>query len=213
MADMKLYDMKRAPNPRRVRIFLAEKGIEVPMVEVDIVSGENRAPEFLATNPRGTLPVLQLDDGTLIDESMAICRYFEARHPDPPLFGRDPLEQAKVEQWQRRIELDGLYNVAGIFRNTAPHLAERAAPGAAPDMKQIPELAERSRALLPGFFRMVESQLADQEYVAGGNYSVADITLFCTIGFARWVDVGIPDDAPNLQRWNAAMMQRPSAKA
>ncbi|MBV7257085.1 glutathione S-transferase family protein [Pacificimonas sp. WHA3] len=210
---MRLYNMKAATNPRRVRIFLAEKGVEIPMVDIDIMSGENRSDAYLAINPRGTLPALELDDGTVIDESVAICRYIEALHPEPPLFGTGALGQAQVEQWQRRVELDGFFNVAGIFRNIAPQFATRAAPGAAPDTKQIPELAERSRALLPRFFSIVDAQLAEHEFIAGETYSIADITLFCTIGFARWVKIGIPDDCRNLNRWNEAMLTRPSAKA
>ncbi|MEO0500390.1 MAG: glutathione binding-like protein, partial [Pseudomonadota bacterium] len=183
------------------------------MVDVDIAAGENRADDYLAVNPRGTLPALQLDDGTVIDESIAICRYFEAQQPEPALFGSTPLEIARAEQWQRRVELDGFFNVASIFRNTAPHFANHAAPGAVPDTKQIPALAERGMALLPGFFAMVERQLSDHEFLAGDRYSVADITLFCTIGFARWVKVGIPDDCPHLAAWNERMLARPSAKA
>ena len=211
---MKLYNMKQATNPRRVRIFLAEKGIDdVEFVDVDILAGENRDPEYTRINPRGTLPALELDDGVVIDESMAICRYFEALQPDPPLFGVDPLEQGRVEQWQRRIEFDGMMNVAAIFRNTAPQFATRSAPGAGPDTKQIPDMAERGRLMLPGFFRLVDDRLADSEFVAGDRVSVADITLFCTTGFMRWVNVEIPDDCPNLKRWNEAFLQRPSARA
>ena len=211
---MKLYNMKQATNPRRVRIFLAEKGIDtVELVDVDILKGENRTEAYTAINPRGTLPALQLDDGTVIDESIAICRYFEALQPDPPLFGRDALEQARVEQWQRRIEFDGMMNVAAIFRNTAPQFATRSAPGSGPDTKQIPEMAERGRLMLPHFLKLVDARLSESTFVAGDNFSVADITLFCTTGFMRWVDVSIPDDCPNLKRWNDAFLERPSARA
>ncbi len=210
---MKLYNMKQATNPRRVRIFLAEKGIEIEMVDIDIGTGENRSDDYLAINSRGTLPTLVLDDGTIIDESIAICRYFENIQPDPPLFGTAPLQKAQIEMWQRRVELDGFFNVAAVFRNTAPHFADRAAPGSAPDAKQIPELAERGMTMLPGFFRMVDRQLAEHEFIAGDSFSVADITLFCTIGFARWIKVGIPADAPHVNRWNEAFLARPSAKA
>lgn len=117
---MRLYDMTLAPNPRRVRIFLAEKGIEVPRVEIDIQKGENLEPDYLAINPRGVVPTLVLDDGTILDESIAICRYFEALQPEPNLFGRDPLEIARVEAWQRRIEFEGLFNIAAAFRNSRP---------------------------------------------------------------------------------------------
>lgn len=210
---MKLYDMTMAPNPRRVRIFLAEKGLEVPMEEVDIRAGANRSAEYLSVSPRGVLPALELDDGTLIDESIAICRYFEAEHPDPPLFGESAVEQAQVECWQRRVELDGFMNVAAIFRNTAPHFATRAAPGAAPDLKQIPEMAERGRALLPGFFSMLDNRLAESEYLAGDRYSIADITGLVTIDFAKWVKLDIPAEHDHVRRWHKAVSSRPSAKA
>ena len=210
---MKLYDMTMAPNPRRVRIFLAEKGVEVPTEQIDIGAGANRTPEYFAKVPRGVVPALELDDGTVIDESIAICRYFEAQQPDPPLFGTEPLEIARIESWQRRIEFDGMGSIAAIFRNTAPHFATRAMPGAAPDLPQIPQMAERGAALMPGFWSMLDAQLGDHEYIAGDSYSVADITGLVAVDFAKWVKQAIPEDAKNVKRWHEAVSARPSAKA
>ena len=210
---MKLYDMVQAPNPRRVRIFLAEKGIAIERVEVDIPSGANRAPEYLAINPRGTVPALQLDDGTVIDESVAICRYFELLHPEPNLMGADAREAATIESWQRRIEFDGMFAVASIFRNTAPRFATRAQPGNAPDLPQIPELAERGRALVPGFFAMLDRQLKQNAYVAGDRYTIADISALVTIDFAKWVRIHMPEEHAAIHRWYAEVSARPSAAA
>ena len=210
---MILYDMGLAPNPRRVRIFLAEKGIEVERVEVDIPSGANLAPEFVAINPRGVVPTLVLDDGTIIDESMAICRYFEALQPSPPLFGTTPVEQATIESWQRQCEFDGLFAVAGIFRNRSPHYAMRAMPGTNPPLAQSAELAERSTVLIAHFLERLEMRLAASAFVGGDGYSVADITAMVTLDFARWVKVRVPESHAATLAWYAGVSGRPSAKA
>ena len=209
---MKLYDMRVAPNPRRVRIFLAEKGIEVPRVEINIRAGENLQPEFLAVNPRGVLPTLQLEDGTIIDESTAICRYFEELRPDPPLLGRGALEKALVECWNRRIEFDAGQPVVDAFRNSFPPYAERAVPGRAGN-KAIPELVERGKARLADFFPAIDRRLGESEYVAGPAFSLADITLLCIVDFARGIKLPVPDDLEHLNRWHAAVSARPSAGA
>ena len=210
---MKLYDMIQAPNPRRVRIFLAEKAIRIECIEVDIPSGANRAPDYLKINPRGVVPTLLLDDGSIIDESIAICRYFEVLQPEPNLMGRDAKEAATIESWQRRIEFDGMFAVASVFRNTAPHFATRAQPGSAPDLPQIPAMAERGRRLLPSFFDMLDARLSASEFVAGARYTIADITALITIDFARWVKVRIPDTHIHSRRWYEAVSTRPSAAA
>ncbi|WP_448582051.1 glutathione S-transferase family protein [Thermaurantiacus sp.] len=210
---MKLYDMALAPNPRRVRIFLAEKGIAVPRVEIDIQKGENLAPAYLAVNPRGVVPTLELDDGTILDESIAICRYFEALQPEPNLFGRDPLEIARVEAWQRRIEFEGLFNIAAAFRNSRPAFADRAAPGAGPPTPQIPALAERGLRLALGFLDMLERRLGESPFVAGDRYTVADITAIVCIDFARWVGLKAEEAHPTVAAWHQAMKKRPSSSA
>jgi glutathione S-transferase len=209
---MKLYDMRVAPNPRRVRIFLAEKSIEVPRVEIDIRAGENLKPDFLAVNPRGVLPTLQLEDGTVIDESAAICRYFEELRPDPPLLGRTALEKALIECWTRRVEFDAGLPVADAFRNTYPPYAERAVPGRT-GLRAIPALAERGKARLADFFPAIDRRLAESEYVAGPGYSFADITLLCIADFARAVKLPVPGEFEHFNRWPRQVSARPSAQA
>ena len=210
---LKLYDMRLAPNPRRVRIFLAEKGLEVPTVEVDIRAGENLQPEFLAVNPRGLLPTLQLDDGTVIDESTAICRYFEEMQPEPPLLGVTPVEKALVECWSRRVEFDAGLPLVDAFRNSYPaYAAERAVPGRT-GLGAIPELVERGRGRLADFYPVIDRRLGESEYVAGADFSAADIALLCITDFARALKMPVPEDLPNFSRWHAAVSARPSAKA
>lgn len=209
---MKLYDMRVAPNPRRVRIFLAEKGIEIPKIEINIRSGENLQPEFLAINPRGVLPTLQLEDGTIIDESTAICRYFEELRPDPPLLGRTALEKAMIECWTRRIEFDAGQPVVEAFRNSYPPYAERAVPGKA-GTRAIPDLVERGKTRLAEFFPAIEARLGESEYVAGAGFSNADITLLCIVDFARAIKMAVPEALPHFSRWHARVSARPSAKA
>lgn len=210
---MKLYGMNRAPNPRRVTIFLAEKGIPIEIEEVNVAEGANRTPEYLAVNPRGLVPALVLDDGTVIDESIAICRYFETLHPEPNLMGRDAKEAAVIECWQRRIEFDGLFTIASIYRNTQPLFANRAQPGGGPDTAQIPELAERGRLLLPGFFAMLNNRLGETPYVGGDRYTIADISAIVAIDFARWIKARIPENHANTLRWHAEVTERPSYAA
>jgi glutathione S-transferase len=209
---VKLYDMRVAPNPRRVRIFLAEKGIEVPTVEINIRAGENLEPGFLAVNPRGVLPTLELDDGTIIDESTAICRYFEAQQPEPPLFGTTPLEIALIECWNRRIEFDAGQPLMDAFRNSYPPYADRAVPGRS-GVPAIPALAERGRARLGEFFTVIDARLRESEFVAGGDFSIADITLLCIADFARALKMTVPEGIPDFLRWHAAVSARPSAQA
>jgi glutathione S-transferase len=209
---VKLYDMRVAPSPRRVRIFLAEKGIEIPRVELDIRAGENLGTEFLAINPRGVLPTLQLEDGTVLDESTAICRYFEELRPDPPLMGRNALEKAMTECWTRRIEFDAGQPVVDAFRNSYPPYAERAVPDRT-GIKAIPELAERGKARLVDFYPVIDRRLAESEYVAGPAFSIADIALLCIVDFAGAVRLPTPEGLEHFSRWHAQVSARPSSKA
>jgi len=202
---VKIYDSKTAPNPRRVRIFLAEKGVQVPYEEVDIVSGANRSPEFRKKNPLGTLPVLELDDGTCISESIAICRYFEEIQPNPPLFGTDARDKAIVEMWQRRMEFEIFIPIAQVFRNTHPFFRGR--------IPQVPEFGETCRKAALANLQWLDSVLGDREFIAGERFTVADITALCGIDFARVSDIRIQPEQKNLARWYAAVSQRPSAKA
>ena len=211
---MKLYDSKMAPNPRRVRIFLAEKGLEADNQQIDIIKGENLTPEFLAINPRGMLPTLVLDDGTVIDETVAICRYLEETHPEPPLMGTDPVSRAHIEARQRHMEFDGLLAAADAFRNSFPGFAERGLAGSAGRTAAIPALAERGKAQMARFYANLDASLGNTRYVAGDTFSIADITALCTIDFAAAAArLPVPDECGNIKRWYAEVSSRPSAGA
>jgi glutathione S-transferase len=202
---MLLYDSKVAPNPRRVRIFLAEKGIEVPTRQVDIGTAESRQPRFLAKNPLGALPVLELDDGTCIAESVAICRYFEEVQPSPPLMGTDARDRAIVEMWSRRTELELWRYVTGCFQNTHAFFAGR--------IEQVPAWGELCRKTARERLAWLDGELAERPFVAGPRYTIADITLLCAIDFGRVVEIRIAPEQKHLARWHEAVSSRPSAKA
>ena len=202
---MKLYDATIAPNPRRVRIFLAEKGITVPLEQVDIRAAANRQAPFLEKNPMGGLPVLELDDGTCISESLVICEYFEDKQPEPPLLGRTPEERANTRMWERRMELEVMAPMLGAFRHSSPFFKGR--------ITQVPELVEPSRGAAAKRLAWVNELLGSREFVAGKNYSVADITLFCTIDFAGMVGENYDPSLTNLAQWHEKMKARPSASA
>jgi glutathione S-transferase len=203
---VKLYDSGRAPNPRRVRIFLAEKGIAVPSEQVDIMAREHKSADFTALNPLQRVPVLALDDGTVIAESMAICRYFERLRPEPPLFGRGPKEEALVEMWNRRMELNLLAAVSSVFRHSHPAMKELETP-------QLPEWAEANKPRVGEFLEILEGQLKDQLYVVGDHYSVADITGLVAIDFMKPAGLAVPEECVNVRRWHGQISARPSAKA
>ena len=202
---MKLYDARTAPNPRRVRIFLAEKGISVPVEEVDIVSAQNRSAEFRAKNVMGTLPVLELDDGTTIAESVAICRYFEELQPEPPLMGTDAKDRALVEMWQRRMEYEVFLPITQVFRNGHAFFKGR--------IPQVPEYGEVCRKHAEQRLEWLDGVLADRPFVAGERYTIADITALCAIDFGRVSNIRVTPEQPNLARWHAVVSSRPSAKA
>lgn len=202
---MKLYDSKLAPNPRRVRIFLAEKGVQVPDEQVDLAKAQNRTPEFLKINPMGGVPVLQLDDGTNLAESVAICRYFEETHPDPRLMGVDARDKALVEMWQRRMELNLFAMVTGCFRNTSEFFKGR--------IPQVPEYGEVCRQAAERAFGLVDGFLAERKFIAGERYTIADITALVAIDFAKLIKLRIAPEQKNLARWYEAVSSRPSAKA
>lgn len=210
---MILHDMEKAPNPRRVRMFLAEKGIAIERNEINIQTGENLQPAYLAINPRGVVPTLVLHDGSILDESIAICRYFEALQPEPNLFGRTPLELAQIESWQRRMEFEGMFNIAAAFRNTQPAFADRASPGAGPATAQIPALVERGQMMSRHWLDGLERRLAQSPFVAGDRFTVADITAFICVDFAKWIGLRAGDAHPALQAWHAGIRGRPSASA
>ena len=209
---MKLYDCQMAPNPRRVRVFLAEKGVDIPKTEVSIIEGENLKPEYLAVNPRGLLPTLELDDGNRIDETVAICRYIEETQPEPNLMGRDALEKAQIESWQRRMEFDGLNPTGEMFRNSFDPFKNRGLPGLE-NVQAIPELAARGKAGVERFYERLERRLSQSSYIAGERYTIADITALCVVDFASFAKMGIPEANANTKRWHADVSSRPSAKA
>jgi glutathione S-transferase len=203
---MKLYDGGRAPNPRRVKIYLAEKGLTVPMEQVDLGQMAQKSPEFTAINPLQRVPALQLDDGTIITESIAICRYFEALNPEPPMFGQGAQDIAIVEMWQRRVELHLLMQVAHVFRNSHPAMKEMEVP-------QVPAWAEANKPRVMEFLTLLDRGLKDRRFVEGDRYTVADITALVGIDFMKPAKLIVPDELTGLKRWHAEVSARPSAKA
>lgn len=211
---MKLYDCAVAPNPRRARMFIAEKGLDIPKVEIDIIGGENLGDAFLAVNPRGLLPVLELDDGTRFDETMAICRYLEELYPEPPLLGTTPVERGQIECLQRKMEFDGMIATSEVFRNQASNenFCYRSLPGVG-DLPAIEGLIERGTKTLDRFFYWLEKFLEGNQFIAGDRFTMVDITALCAVDFAKWVDITIPRENHNSLRWYEDVSARPSAKA
>lgn len=211
---MKLYDCHVAPNPRRARMFIAEKNIEIEKIEVDILGAENLEEGFLAINPRGLLPVLELDDGTRIDEAMAICRYLEELQPDPPLLGRDAKEKAVITCRQRKMEFEGMIAVSEVFRNQHEQFAKRSIPGGGTDeIPVIPALIERGKQTLDRFFNALETYLEEGPYLAGEDFTMVDITAVCAVDFAGWVEIKIPEENTRTLNWYEKVSSRPSAEA
>ena len=206
---MKFYDCSTAPSPRRVRIFLAEKGIEPEVVEVDLRNGEHLGEAFRAINPDCTVPVLELDDGTHITEAFAICQYLESVQPEPPLLGRDAREQALVTMWLTKVEQQGLAAIAEALRNKAGRLAGRALTGPHA-FEQIPALVERGARRIQLFMDRLDGHLSGTQYLAGDVYSIADITALVAIDFANRAKFEI-GDRPNLKRWYDEAKGRPAS--
>jgi len=203
---MKLYDGGRAPNPRRTRIFLAEKGIKLPIEPVDLGAMQHKSPTYAAVNPLMRVPALVLDDGSVITESIAICRYFEALHPDPPLFGRGALETARIEMWNRRMELHFLFPVSHVFRNAHPAMKEMEVP-------QVLAWAEANKPRILEFIRFLDSELKERPFIAGDTFTVADITGLVSVDFMKPAKRAVPDELGHLKRWHAGVAARPSAAA
>jgi glutathione S-transferase len=203
---MKLYNHSLAPNPRRVRIFAAEKGINLMLQEVDILAGQSRTPEFLAKNSSGGVPVLELDDGSHLSESVAICRYLEGLHPEPNLLGRGLHEQADIERWNRRMELELFTPIGRTFQNTSPIFQGR--------FKQFPEYGETQRALVYQRLERMNRELNGRHFVAGDRFTIADITALVAIDIGgRLADIKIARELTHLTRWHDAVSERPSATA
>ena len=201
---MKLYTTTLAPNPRRVRIFMEEKGIEIPVQEISIMEGEHKQEEYKKISPSSKVPALELDDGTVITESMAICRYLELLHPEPALFGSSKVEQAKIEMESRRIELELMLPIASAFRHIHPAAAALENP-------QIEEygIAQRENAI--NRLNLLDEELGEQKFIAGDDYSVADITALCAIDFGGLAQIEVPSSLVNLSRWLENMRSRPSS--
>ena len=202
---MKIYNSPSAPNPRRVRVFLAEKGIQVPLEDIDIGKAVNREAAFLEKNPMAGVPVLELDDGTCIAESIAICRYFEEQQPEPPLFGVGAKERAEVDMWNRRMEFQILQPIADSFRQRHEFFKGR--------IRQCPDYAEVQRQNAEDNLKWLDRELANRHFIAGDRFSVADITAMIALDFGRVSKIMIQPDQKNIARWHAEVSARPSAKA
>lgn len=202
-----LYDCATAPSPRRARILLAEKRVPHETVQVDLRNGEQMGEAFRLINPRCTVPALKVEEGAVLTDNAAIAAYLEARHPEPPLLGRTPLDKAEIASWQWRVEFEGLAAIADAFRNSSPAMANRALTGPV-DYAQIPELAQRGLARVQLFFAMLNDHLAGRDFIAAGQFSVADITAVVAVDFARVVKVRPGDEHPHLRRWREAMQAR-----
>jgi glutathione S-transferase len=203
---MRMFDGGRAPNPRRVRIFLAEKGISVPLVPIDMAALEHRQEAISSRNPLRRLPVLELDDGTILTETVAICRYFEELQPEPALFGRGALGKAKVEMWQRRIEFNLFATISAAFRHIHPAMKEWEIP-------QIPEWGEANKPKALEFMAILDRELQSREFAAGNEFSIADITGLCALDFLKPARIQIPEELTQVRRWHETLKSRPSASA
>ena len=206
---MKLYDYAKAPNPQIVNIFIAEKGIDIEKEEVDLMTGGQFDTKYASANPMLDVPALELDDGTVISQISAICHCLEAMYPDQPLMGTTPAETGTIMMWHHICFMNGLGGVADAFRNSTPAFADRALAGPY-RYPQIPALAERGIQRIHDFWDLLDKRLADNEYVAGDQFSLADITAYVTVGFAGWVKESVPDECSNIQRWYKAISARPS---
>jgi len=208
---MKFYDCKTAPSPRRVRIFIAEKQLNIETIEIDLKNGEQMSADFKKINPNCTVPVLLLDDGTQITSTAGIRHYLEAFHPEPNLMGRTAVERGEIADLQWRIEMEGMMAMSEALRNSTPRMAGRALTGPF-DYEQIPALAERGKLRVQRFLDGVDALIGNRRFVAGEQFSVADIDLLVVVDFAGWIKLQLPDGASNARRWYEAVSERASAK-
>ncbi len=209
---MIFYDCQIAPSPRRARMIIAEKGMDIETVQIDLGKGEQLGDDYKKINPSCTVPALKLDDGTVLCENIAIADYLESIQPEPPLIGTTAQERALVLDWNARVEMQGIMALAEILRNSSKGFADRATTGPM-NLTQIPELAERGRQRFQAFFPMLNEQLQDKEFVAGDFFSIADIAAFVTTEFAAWVKESVPEECSAVQEWYARVKARPSASA
>ena len=207
---MKLYDFALAPNAQRVRVFLAEKGLEVPTEQLNVREDAQFAEPFTSMNPFHCVPFMELDDGTVIAESMSICRYLEELHPEPPLFGRTAAERGVVDMWLRRFELDGFIPMLHAVRNHVPTFAGRVVPGTRTDLPQLPEMVIRGKGMMEVFLSRVEPHMAKNEFVAGPEFTVADITACFTVRMTNPLEMDIATSYPAVAAWFAKVSARPA---
>ncbi len=208
---MKLYDFPGVPNPRRLNIFLAEKGLDFPRTHVDLLKGEQLAEDFRSKSPNCDVPALELDDGTCISQTNAICRYLEALHPEPPLYGRNPREIGLVEMWNNICFTNGFQAVADLFRNGPDWFEGRALIGPH-NYNKIPELVERGRLRINNFYSDADKHLNNQDYFVDGYFSVADITALVTVDFCIWAGMPAPTSCKSLLNWHSRVSERPSIR-
>ncbi|MEX1147266.1 MAG: glutathione S-transferase [Sphingomonadales bacterium] len=209
---MKFYDCRPAPSPRRVRICLAEKGLDIPVVDIDLTGGEHLGQDFRRISPQCTVPVLETREGVHLTETAAIYRYLEEVAPEPPLMGETPLEKALVIEWDHRTEIEGFMAVAEAFRNQSPHFKTRAIPGPV-NYPQVAELSERGRKRTAAFLDTLNDRLSQCRYLAGDNYTVADISALVAVDFAGWIKIPMPESHQHLKRWHADVSARPPVRA
>lgn len=203
---MKIYGERRLGSPRRLAIFLVEKGLDIPFVGIDLRKGEHRTPEFLARNPAALVPVLELDDGTCLSETTTIARYLEDLFPEPPFLGRDPLERARLDMWQRRVEFGFYTAIRAYFRHTSPYAR-------ALEPIQVKEWGELNKGIAEDELRVLDAQLANNAFIAGPDFSWADITVVTSLQGTSVTGFEIPEDCKNVARWYATTCQRESVVA
>jgi len=202
---MKVYDFVGAPNPKKLRVYLAEKGLQIPCVQVNIVTQENRTPEFLKKNPLGGLPVLELDDGSHLTESLAIVEYLEELNPEPPMIGKTPRERARVRELERIADLGVLGGVGAYFQHTHPFMAGR--------FKQSADAAENAKARIASSLKVLDAAIGSSKFVAGNRPTIADCTLLAALEFAEFAQAPVEAGVKNVHRWYEEFKQRPSASA
>jgi glutathione S-transferase len=211
---MKLYNWQPAPNCRRVRMFILEKGMDLPEIEEVGDQVQFRLSDnYVKIWPHALVPMLETNDGFRIGEAMAICRFIEDERPEPNLMGRNGLEKACSEMWERRAHDEGIVGAGEAFRNAHPAFIDRGLPGSLEPVRQIPALVERGRGRVRRFYRKFDEQLKDNRFVAGNRFTVADITALCSVDFAKFVGIPVPPDCPSLGRWYEEISARPAAKA
>ncbi|MEM7250829.1 MAG: glutathione S-transferase family protein [Pseudomonadota bacterium] len=207
---MKLYDFTMAPNAQRVRVYMAEKGIEVPIEQLNVRENEQFAEPFTSMNPFHCVPFLELDSGTVIAESLSICRYLEESHPEPPLFGRNAEERAVVDMWLRRFELDGFIPMLHAVRNHVPMFEGRVVPGTRTDLPQLPEMVTRGKEMMDVFLGRVEPHMAQHPFVAGADFTIADITAWFTLRMTVLMEMDLAGPYPATAAWFAKISERPA---